>query len=182
MKSKTEKNLIYLLIACIVTFLSYCILFNHYFIIFNKTETVQPIGFCFTPSQNCEYTIVRHINDAKNSILVQAYRITNKKIQDALAISAKRGVHVILIIDKAAKKDVQTLKIPGITLYIDYKPRIAHNKIMIFDSSLIITGSYNFTENAQKYNAENLVEIRDPAVVAAFVRNFNTRLQVSRSY
>jgi phosphatidylserine/phosphatidylglycerophosphate/cardiolipin synthase-like enzyme len=37
-----------------------------------------------------------------------------------------------------------------IPLWIDYKPAIAHNKVMIIDGHIVITGSFNFTKAAQK--------------------------------
>lgn len=47
-----------------------------------------------------------------------------------------------------------------------------HNKVMIINDRLVITGSYNFSENAE-LNDENLLMIRSPAVAAAYNRYFN---------
>lgn len=34
---------------------------------------------------------------------------------------------------------------------------ISHNKIMIIDQAIVITGSFNFTKAAEEKNAENLL-------------------------
>ena len=38
----------------------------------------------------------------------------------------------------------------GIPVWIANKPAMAHNKIMIIDGTEVITGSFNFTDSAQK--------------------------------
>lgn len=42
------------------------------------------------------------------------------------------------------------LKNSHIPTYIDAKHAIAHNKIMIIDREIVITGSFNFTKAAEK--------------------------------
>jgi phosphatidylserine/phosphatidylglycerophosphate/cardiolipin synthase-like enzyme len=46
------------------------------------------------------------------------------------------------------------MDIPG---FIDDKPASAHNKIMIIDNRVVISGSVNFTRAAENQNAENLM-------------------------
>lgn len=47
-----------------------------------------------------------------------------------------------------------------------------HDKVLIVDDRLVITGSYNFSENAEA-NDENLVAIESPAVAAAYTAYFD---------
>ena len=50
--------------------------------------------------------------------------------------------------------------IQGVDVYLDLVAGIAHNKVMIIDQSIVITGSFNFTESAEaaeKRNTENVV-------------------------
>ena len=47
----------------------------------------------------------------------------------------------------------------GIQTWKDYRPAIAHNKIIIIDVAKLITGSFNFTKAAQLRNGENLVKL-----------------------
>ena len=43
---------------------------------------------------------------------------------------------------------------------IDAAHAIAHNKIMVIDQKTIVTGSFNFTHQAEGENAENLLIIK----------------------
>ena len=56
----------------------------------------------------------------------------------------------------------------GIPVWIDTRPAIAHNKILIIDGTEVITGSFNFTDSAQNRNAENLVFISDDKVAQEY--------------
>jgi phosphatidylserine/phosphatidylglycerophosphate/cardiolipin synthase-like enzyme len=47
-----------------------------------------------------------------------------------------------------------------------------HNKLMILDDKTVITGSYNFSENAEK-NDENLLVIESPEVAQAYTDYFD---------
>ena len=47
-----------------------------------------------------------------------------------------------------------------------------HNKVLIIDEHLVITGSYNFSEKA-KSNDENLLLIDSPAVATAYTHYFD---------
>jgi len=48
-----------------------------------------------------------------------------------------------------------------------------HNKVMIIDDHLVVTGSYNFSENAEA-NDENVLIIDAPAIAAAYTAYFDT--------
>ena len=66
----------------------------------------------------------------------------------------------------------------GVAVFIDsaHSPGLAHNKVMIIDQAVVITGSFNFTKAAESRNAENLLIIQDPALAAAYARNFANHL------
>ena len=116
---------------------------------------------CFTPGQNCTLKISNTLDKAKKSILVQAYSFTSAPIAKHLIEAKKRGVDVKVILDKSqTSQDYSALRFfinQRIPVWIDYKPAIAHNKIMIIDGIEVITGSFNFTKAAQNKNAENVL-------------------------
>lgn len=119
------------------------------------------VDVCFTPGQDCTQSIINEIGRAKKQILVQAYSFSSKPIAMALVSDKNRGIDVKIILDKSQVKARYSL-IPyllknHIPVFIDYRPAIAHNKIIIIDSIEVITGSFNFTEAAQHKNAENVL-------------------------
>ena len=143
---------------------------------------------CFTPSQTtmqCTDMLTNEIGKAKDNIIVQAYSFTSAPIVKALIEAQKRGVKIVALIDKSNITSkysvVRTLTNANIPVYVDYKPAIAHNKVMIIDSKEVVTGSFNFTKSAQVRNAENLLIIDDAKLASQYKANFNSRMAVSQS-
>src|SRR5262249_3518522 len=61
-----------------------------------------------------------------------------------------------------------------VKVLIDACHAIAHNKVIIIDSRTVLTGSFNFTRQAEHENAENLLILRDNRELAARYRaNFH---------
>lgn len=140
----------------------------------------------FTPGDSAEMAIVDQLVNAKESILVQAYSFTNPAIAAALADAQSRGVNVVILLDKSHRTQRYsaadfTAK-SGITTLIDDRHAIAHNKIMIIDGRVVVTGSYNFTKAAEKSNAENLVIIESGAVADKFHNNWQKHRKHSQPY
>ena len=141
----------------------------------------------FSPNGGCTDAILQQINHAKTEILIQAYSFTSKPIARALIAAQKRGVRITAVLDKSnwtQKYSAATfLKNVGIPVYIDDKHAIAHNKIMIIDNRVVITGSFNFTMAAETKNAENLLIIEDrPDLTRAYRENFQKHLRHSVAY
>ena len=139
---------------------------------------------CFTPQQNCTGELVRVIDQAQNSIYVQAYSFTSHEISDALVRAHKRGVKVYIILDKSnftpkAHTSAYYVMRHDIPVWDDYTLNIAHNKVMIFDKKTIETGSFNYSWSAQKYNAENMLFITNSALAKAYLHNWYMRQEVS---
>lgn len=140
---------------------------------------------CFSPDSGCTEKIVNAIAAARERIEVQAYEMTSPQIERALVAAERRGVKVEAIFDPSAVKEYDTkvgnLSAAGIPVFIDsaHSPGLAHNKVMIIDNAVVITGSFNFTKAAETRNAENLLIIHDPAMAAAYAGNFANHLSHS---
>jgi len=118
------------------------------------------IRLCFTPPRaNCGQMVVEQINQAKNTIYMQAYGLTHPKIIEALIKAKQRGVDVKILLDRSnltqKYSKMKELAAAGIELTVDRVPGIAHNKVIIIDNIITITGSFNFTVSADTRNAEN---------------------------
>ena len=103
---------------------------------------------------------------------------TTGDIAQALAGAQKRGVKIRVLRDKsqsANKHDENHfLKTQGVDVEIRTgKGRgIMHHKFAIFDEKEILTGSYNWTQNAEKFNYENAIFTDEIPVVTAFEKEF----------
>ncbi len=130
----------------------------------------------FSPHGGATDAIIRELNKAKSTILVQAYSFTSASIAKALLNAHKRGVKVEVILDKSKRTQSYSpatfLYNQGIPVKIDAQHAIAHNKIMIIDGETVITGSFNFTKAAEENNAENLLVIHDKKLAERYVRNW----------
>ena len=140
----------------------------------------------FTPGDSAESAIVDQLLGAKDSILVQAYSFTNPAIASALVGARERGVKVVLLLDKSHRTQKYSAADftthGGVETLIDDRHAIAHNKIMIIDGQIVITGSYNFTKAAEKSNAENLVIIESPEVAGKYLQNWQKHHRHSQPY
>jgi len=134
---------------------------------------------CFTPPSGCSEVIVRQIDNAKESIFIQAYGFSSKAISDSVVNAHLRGVKVNILLDRSnlvqRYSRLKDLKGAGIEVAIDKVPGIAHNKIMIIDEHIVITGSFNFTDAADKRNSENLIIIDNKELSSHFLKNWYDR-------
>jgi phosphatidylserine/phosphatidylglycerophosphate/cardiolipin synthase-like enzyme len=138
---------------------------------------------CFTPPEDCTALIRRELAAAERQVLVQAYSFTSAPIADALVAARRRGVEVTVLLDGDSAEGPASV-LPGLTrggvrVLLDDPPGIAHNKVMVIDGARVITGSFNFTRAAEERNTENLLVLRDAAIAAAYVANWERRRAVS---
>ena len=141
----------------------------------------------FSPEGGCTEAVVKALEAAQKSVLVQAYSFTSAPIAKALVDAKKRGVAVQVILDKSQKTERYTaatfLANEGVPTYIDAAHKIAHNKVMIIDGQTVITGSFNFTKAAESGNAENLLVINHaPELAKTYTANWKEHLGHSEPY
>lgn len=137
----------------------------------------------FSPRGGAQDALVHAIDNAQESIYVQAYSFTSEPIVTALIQAHQRGVHVEVILDKSQRNDKRSgtaaVREAGIHTLIDSKHAIAHNKIMVIDQDTVVTGSFNFTKSAEEKNAENLLVIRSPELAGYYMENWKTHREHS---
>lgn len=139
----------------------------------------------FSPHGGCTEAIVNALKKAESSIHIQAYSFTSQAIAQALVDAHKRGVQVFAILDRSQKSEYSTvdfIRQAGIPVLIDAKHAIAHNKVIVIDDKIVITGSFNFTNAAEDKNAENLLIIHDPILVTEYTKNWEAHREHSDLY
>ncbi len=146
--------------------------------------TQDNLSVFFSPKGGCTAAVVGELDNAKKTVMVQAYSFTSKPITDALIRAKSRGVAVTLVVDRDQRQEryskAPEVAAAGIATFADGKHAIAHNKIMLIDGTTIITGSFNFTNQAENSNAENLLIIKDKAgLYTAYEKNFKSHLDHS---
>jgi phosphatidylserine/phosphatidylglycerophosphate/cardiolipin synthase-like enzyme len=124
----------------------------------------------FSPKGGCTEAVVREISSARHEVLVQAYSFSSKPITEALVAAKTRGVQVTVLLDRSneaeAYSDLPQFLEHGLAPMIDAEHAIAHNKVMVIDRATVITGSFNFTHQAEMENAENLLIVKGNRTLA----------------
>lgn len=145
--------------------------------IHRQLGTLPSVAVYFSPKGGCADAVVREIDAARREIVVLAYSFSSKPIAEALIEAKKRGVHVDIVLDRSqeqeAYSDLPLFLQQGLAPLVDIHHAIAHNKVMVIDRRILITGSFNFTHQAEMENAENLLVIKGhPELVSAYRENF----------
>ena len=119
----------------------------------------------FSPSIDCEDNIIQSIKNSKKQIDIAVYSINNTRIVEAIKKSHDKGIKLRIITDRLQStgktSKIKELKDYGISVKINKKLRIEHNKFAIFDGTKIVTGSYNWTNAASQHNSENCLFIKN---------------------
>ena len=125
---------------------------------------VEVLGVYFTPPAGAVVAIVQALDTSEREVLVQAYGFTHNAIAQALVRAHQRGVVVRVLLDEKSSSSnryvMEVLKHANVALRLDGRHAIAHNKVMIIDESVVITGSFNFTNSAATRNAENFLILK----------------------
>jgi phosphatidylserine/phosphatidylglycerophosphate/cardiolipin synthase-like enzyme len=145
----------------------------------------------FAPAsgEGVEQRVVAALRGARR-VRVLAFLISDSGILDALAPFASdpsfdiRGVYdphgmqdVLRYTQQDASRfwflhDPRFVAAPSHSFDPAHEQDFMHNKVLIIDDRLVISGSYNFSENAEA-NDENLVVIESPPVAAAYLSYFD---------
>jgi len=140
----------------------------------------------FSSHGGCTDTIIKELNKAKDTVLVQAYTFTSAPIAKALLNAHKRGVKVEVILDKSQRTDKYSPATfffnAGIPVKIDSQHAIVHNKVMIIDGETVITGSFYFITAAETSNAENSLVIHDKKLAERYSNNWQDHAKHSEVY
>lgn len=146
----------------------------------------KDIAVFFSPDGGCTEAIVNEINAAKREIKVQAYSFTSTPIASAIAKAHERRVKVTVILDKSQEtaqySSATYLDNQNVPVFIDDEHQIAHNKIIIIDGTIVVTGSFNFSQAAEKSNAENLLIMNRPDIAKAYLANFEDHRAHAKPY
>jgi len=149
----------------------------------NLNRQLRILGIYFSPRGGCEDEIIHWIDQANKSIHILIYSFTLDSIGDALIRAHKRGVEVKVVFEEdqiTRYSEYQRLKAAGIEVRNDTNPRLMHDKVMIIDGIIVITGSYNYSRSAEEYNNENLIVILSDQVASIYEEEFQKIWRQSR--
>lgn len=139
--------------------------------------------YFFTPTSSILVEISNSIDNSRKQIRVAASKLSNKDLIRQLNLALSRGIPVQIIVDDDSTKDTKTqlalLAKQGACIYQDGSHKTFHNKYIIIDDSLVITGSYNYTRDSEENNAENVVFMYSTQAVKAYLTDWISHLKHS---
>ena len=126
--------------------------------------------------------IVAAVNNARRSLDAAIYDLTEPEISAAITSAWQRGISIRIVADEGQARErhsrIPYLEAEGIPVRLARGYRggrsIMHDKFAIFDGTLVVTGSFNWTTSADRYNYENAIFISDRAVAERYEREFET--------
>lgn len=122
--------------------------------------------------------VIEAIRQAKKSVHFLAFSFTHDGIANAMLERAGAGVEIGGVFERTQASGGHTefnrLRAAGagVSVYLDANPRNMHHKVIVIDNAIAIVGSFNFSDNADKNNDENLLILHNPAVARRFEEEY----------
>ncbi|MGV2342163.1 MAG UNVERIFIED_CONTAM: phospholipase D-like domain-containing protein [Planctomycetaceae bacterium] len=142
------------------------------------SETAAVFDAWFSPQQNCPGKIRELIAATRKTLDICVFTITDDRLTAAVMDAHRRGVRVRIITDndKAADlgSDADRLRECGVRLRIDRTQYHMHHKFAIFDSQLLLNGSYNWTRGAAEQNEENFMVLNNRSLTTRYQEQFDS--------
>lgn len=137
----------------------------------------------FSPRGNCQAEIIQELDQAKNQIDAMIYTFTAKELAETLINAKERGCIIRVYLDKSMQKSkysqAKTLEQAGIPVKFDNHAGLMHNKFAVIDGKTLITGSYNWTKQAENKNDENLMIIHNEECTKLYADKFEEYWQAT---
>lgn len=142
-----------------------------------KREVVRPasVETYFMPRDNCTKMLTYKFQKAISEIFVAQYSFTHPILSLRLAECLKRGVSVRVLLDYAASDSMSEYE-ELIEYGVDVRAMASygkmHHKFTLIDRRIVITGSANYSQAADKRNIENLLVISSRSLAEIYRKEF----------
>jgi phosphatidylserine/phosphatidylglycerophosphate/cardiolipin synthase-like enzyme len=130
----------------------------------------------FSPEDEAVSHIVPILQGAQRSIRFMAFSFTHDDLGNAVLERAQAGVDVMGIFETRGSEtedsELGKLFCAGVPVRQDGNPSTYHHKVFVVDDEIVITGSLNFSRNADENNSENVVIVRNRDIAALYLQEF----------
>ena len=142
----------------------------------SKPQAQETAEAFFSPGESCRATIIQQIDRAVRQIKICVFTISDDRITNAIISAHKRGVDIMILTDNDKSfdigSDIGQLAQDGIFIKIDNTSNHMHHKFMVVDEQMALTGSYNWTQSAARYNRENIILSSETGIIKSFLNEF----------
>jgi phosphatidylserine/phosphatidylglycerophosphate/cardiolipin synthase-like enzyme len=131
----------------------------------------------FSPGDTCRNAIIGQLNASVRELKICVFTISDDLITNAILNAHRRGIDVRILTDNDKSfdhgSDINQLAREGISVKMDMSTNHMHHKFMVADNKIVVTGSYNWTSSAARFNHENILLITESGVVRSFAKEFD---------
>ena len=131
----------------------------------------------FSPESDTISPLLKEIRAAEKAIHFMAFSFTHDAIGGAMRDRFASGIEVRGVFEGRQThnpySEYKAMKEAGLSVVLDKNRGAMHHKVIVIDDGTVITGSYNFSKNAEKNNSENLLIIKgNREIAAAYLAEF----------
>jgi phosphatidylserine/phosphatidylglycerophosphate/cardiolipin synthase-like enzyme len=135
------------------------------------------IDVYFSPDDGIQANLLELLGNAERSIYFMAFSFTSDEIGKLMRTQSEHGVTVSGVMEEEQVKsnigtEFDPFKQAKLDVWMDGNAGLMHHKVMIIDESIVVMGSYNFTNSAETRNDENLLVIYNEEIAAQFMAEF----------
>lgn len=135
-----------------------------------------PLQVIFSAEDRALSNLIALVNDAQVSIRFLAFSFTDYPLAQAMIDRAKAGVDVKGVFEafgsNSTRSELRTLWCAQLPVRQDGNGSFLHDKIIIIDNSIVVTGSLNYSTNADESNEENVVIVDNLEIAALYLQEF----------
>jgi mitochondrial cardiolipin hydrolase len=130
----------------------------------------------FFPGDSGLTRLVDLIGSTRKTLDICVFTISHNRLADAIRGAHQRRIAVRILSDDEKSQDLGSdvieLAHQGIPVKYDNSPDHMHHKFTVFDGSLLLTGSFNWTVSAAEHNRENILITDEPRLVQKYQGEF----------
>ncbi|HSG43157.1 MAG TPA: phospholipase D-like domain-containing protein [Anaerolineales bacterium] len=123
-----------------------------------------------------EEAIIPLVNTAQKSVRFLTFSFTDYPLAKAMIDRYNAGVDVAGVFEKVGSStdsaELRTLYCAGVPARRDENGGFMHNKLIIVDERYVVTGSMNYSTNAETSNDENVLVIDNPDIAKLYMEEF----------
>jgi phosphatidylserine/phosphatidylglycerophosphate/cardiolipin synthase-like enzyme len=135
------------------------------------------IDVYFSPDDGALAGLVPVLESAQESIYFLAYSFTSNQLGEIVRQKAEAKLKVTGVMDDEQVRsnegtEFDPFRQADLDVRLDGIDGLMHHKVFIVDEKIVVMGSYNFSQNAEERNDENLLIIYDPVIAQQFMLEF----------
>lgn len=116
---------------------------------------------------------------AETQIRFMAFSFTHDDMGGTVLARAQSGVDVSGIFETRGSEtefsELPAMYCAGLPVRQDGNPQTFHHKVLIIDGHIVVTGSFNFSANADDSNDENVVIVDNADIATLYLEEFDRR-------